>query len=103
MFKYDLLVYLGLVLGLVPFLAACALSAYIIRSTPATNIDLEVRRMRIAEGVLMALAALFVSAAIFYFVDPGGGAGKEIFEKSYTAILALVGTIIGYIFGTAKK
>ena len=29
----------------------------------------------------MALAALFVSAAIFYFVDPGGGAGKEIFEK----------------------
>jgi hypothetical protein len=99
MFKYDPLVYLGPLL----FLAVCALAAYIVRKTPAnSDIDLEVRRIRVAEGVLMTLAALFIFAAILYFAD-AGGAGKEIFDKSSTAILALVGTIIGYIFGTAKK
>jgi cytochrome bd-type quinol oxidase subunit 2 len=97
MIKYDLLVYLGLV----PVLAAFILATYIVRST-ADNVDLEVRRIRVADGVLIALAALFVFAAILYFVD-AGGAGKEIFDKSSTAILALVGTIIGYIFGSAKK
>ena len=58
--------------------------------------------MRIADGVLIALAALFIFAAILYFAD-AGSAGKEIFDKSFTAILSLVGTVIGYIFGTAKK
>jgi hypothetical protein len=97
MIKYDLLVYLGLVLVLVAFIFA----AFVVWATPA-NVDLEVRRIRVADGTLAALAALFMFAAILYFVDPGG-AGKEIFDKSSTAILALVGTIIGYIFGSAKK
>jgi hypothetical protein len=97
MIKYDLLVYLGLL----PVLAAFAFAAYIVHSTPV-NVDLEVRRMRVADGVLIALAALFIFAAVLYFVD-AGGAGKEIFDKSSTAILTLVGTIIGYIFGSAKK
>jgi cytochrome bd-type quinol oxidase subunit 2 len=97
MIKYDLLVYFGLV----PLLAAFIIAAYIIHST-TDNVDLEVRRVRVAGGVLIALAAVYIFAAILYFVDPGG-AGKEIFDKSSTAILALVGTIIGYIFGTGKK
>ena len=97
MIMYDLLVYLGLV----PFLAAVIFAAYVVHSTP-DNVDLEVRRIRVADGVLAALAALFIFAAILYFVD-AGGAGKEIFDKSSTAILTLVGTIIGYIFGAAKK
>jgi hypothetical protein len=97
MIKYDLLVYLGLV----PLLAAFIFAAYVVHSTP-DNVDLEIRRMRVAEGMLVSLAALLIFAAILYFVD-AGGAGKEIFDKSSTAILALVGTIIGYIFGTTKK
>jgi hypothetical protein len=97
MIKYDLLVYLGLV----PLLGAFILGAFIIRATPVT-VDLEIRKMRLADGTLAALAALFIFTAILYFVD-GSGAGKEIFDKSSTAILALVGTIIGYIFGAAKK
>jgi hypothetical protein len=46
--------------------------------------------------------AVFVFVAILYFVD-ADGAGKEIFDKSSTTIFALTGTIIGYIFGAAKK
>jgi cytochrome bd-type quinol oxidase subunit 2 len=97
MIKYDLLVYLGLV----PVLAAFFFAAYVVYSTPA-DVDVEVRRMRLADGVLIALAAVFVFVAILYFVDVGGG-GKEIFDKSSTTIFAPTGTIIGYIFGAAKK
>jgi cytochrome bd-type quinol oxidase subunit 2 len=97
MIKYDLLVYLGLV----PILAAFFFAAYIVYSAPE-NVDVEFRRMRAADGVLIALAAVFVFVAILYFVD-ADGAGKEIFDKSSTTIFALTGTIIGYIFGSAKK
>jgi hypothetical protein len=95
MIKYDLLVYLGLI----PVLAAFFFAAYIVYSTPA-DVDIEVRRMRLADVVLIALAAVFVFIAILYFVDVGG---KEIFDKSSTTIFALTGTIIGYIFGGVKK
>jgi cytochrome bd-type quinol oxidase subunit 2 len=97
MIKYDLLVYLGLV----PVLAAFIFSAYIVYSTP-DSVDVEIRRMRVADGVLVTLVGVFIFAAILYFVD-AGGPGKEIFDKSSTAIFALSGTIIGYIFGAAKK
>jgi len=40
--------------------------------------------------------------AILYFVDPEG-AGEEIFNKASPVIFALVDTIVGYIFGTARK
>jgi len=46
--------------------------------------------------------ALFIFAAILYFVDPEG-AGEQIFNKAFPVIFALVGTIVGYIFGTARK
>jgi cytochrome bd-type quinol oxidase subunit 2 len=80
MIKYDLLVYLGLV----PILAAFFFATYIVYSTP-DNVDVEIRRMRVADGVLIALAAVFVFVAILYFVD-ADGAGKEIFDKSSATI-----------------
>jgi hypothetical protein len=96
MVKYDLLVYLGLI----PIVSAFIFGAFVIWATPA-SVSLEIRRIRLADGMLCGLLALFIFAAILYFVD-AGGAGKEIFDKSSTAILALLGTIMGYIFGTTK-
>jgi uncharacterized membrane protein YjfL (UPF0719 family) len=55
-----------------------------------------------ADAVLVGLLALFIFTAILYFVDPEG-AGEEIFNKASPVIFALVGTIVGYIFGTARK
>jgi hypothetical protein len=97
MMKYDLLVYLGLV----PIVGTFIFAAYAVYST-SENADLEVRKMRIAEAVLAGLLALIIFSSILYYAD-AGGAGKEIFDKSYTVMLTLLGTIIGYIFGTSKK
>jgi hypothetical protein len=94
MIKYDLLVYLGLV----PIAAAIVFAVVVIRSTPI-DVDLEVRKIRAADAILIGLLALFIFTAILYFVD-AGGAGKDIFDKASTTTFALIGTIIGYIFGT---
>lgn len=93
MITYDLLLYLALV----PLVAAIILGGIVIWVTPAT-VELETRKVRLAGAVLVALLALFIFSAILYFVD-AGGAGKEIFDKASPVIFALVGTIIGYIFG----
>jgi uncharacterized membrane protein len=97
MLKYDLLVYLGLV----PIVAAMIIAAIII-SQSASGADVEIRKIRLAGGALAALFSMFIFTAILYFVDPGG-TGREIFDKAYTAILTLVGTIIGSIFSAPKK
>jgi hypothetical protein len=97
MVKYDLLVYLGLL----PIVGAFIFAAFAVHST-SDNADLEVRKIRIGEAVLVGLLALLIFASILYFVD-AGGAGKEIFDKSYTVMLTLLGTVIGYIFGSSKK
>jgi cytochrome bd-type quinol oxidase subunit 2 len=97
MIKYDLLVYLGLI----PLVAVIIFSGFVIWRTP-TDTDLETRKIRMADAVLLGLLALFIFTAILYFVDPEG-AGEEIFNKASPVIFALVGTIIGYIFGTARK
>ena len=55
-----------------------------------------------ADAILIGLLALFVFGAILYFVDPEG-AGEQIFNKAFPVIFALVGTIVGYIFGAARK
>ena len=92
MIKYDLLVYLGLV----PVLATIIVAAFIIWSTP-TNVDPEVRKIRVSDATLVGLLALFVFIATLYYND-ANGAGKEIFDKAYPTIFALAGIIIGYIF-----
>jgi len=97
MLKYDLLVYLGLV----PIVGAMIIAA-VVMTQSAANTDTEIRKIRLAGGTLAALFSMFIFTAILYFVDPGG-AGREIFDKAYTAILTLVGAIVGYIFSTTKK
>jgi hypothetical protein len=97
MLKYDLLVYLGLV----PAAAAVIAAAFVMIAMPA-NTDIETRKMRLAGGTLVALFSLFIFATVLYFVDPEGP-GREIFDKAYTAILTLVGAIVGYVFGASKK
>jgi len=100
MIKYDLLVYLGLI----PLVAVIIFSGFVIWRTPTdtTDTELETRKIRMADAVLVGLLALFIFTAILYFVDPEG-AGEEIFNKASPVIFALVGTIVGYIFGTARK
>ena len=97
MIKYDLLVYLGLL----PLIAVIVFSGFVIWKTP-TDTDLETRKIRMADAILVGLLALFIFAAILYFVDPEG-AGEQIFNKAFPVIFARVGTIVGYIFGTARK
>jgi cytochrome bd-type quinol oxidase subunit 2 len=96
MIKYDLLVYLGLL----PLIAVIVFSGFVIWKTP-TDTDLETRKIRMADAILVGLLALFIFADL-YFVDPEG-AGEQIFNKAFPVIFALVGTIVGYIFGIARK
>jgi hypothetical protein len=97
MLKYDLLVYLGLV----PPIASTFLVVAVMILIPA-NAEIEIRKMRLAGGAMVSLFSLFIFAMVLYFVDPDGP-GREIFEKAYTAILTLMGVIVGYVFGAAKK
>ena len=55
-----------------------------------------------ADGILIALISLFTFISILYFVDTGS-AGKEIFDKATPILFTLTGTVIGYIFGSARK
>ena len=91
MIKYDLLVYLGLI----PLVAVIIFSGFVIWRTP-TDTDLETRKIRMADAVLVGLLALFIFTAILYFVDPEG-AGEEIFNKASPVIFALVGILFGLI------
>jgi hypothetical protein len=97
MVKYDLLVYLGLA----PAIVSVFLVVAVMISIPA-NAEIEIRKMRLAGGAMVCLFSLFIFAMILYFVDPDGP-GREIFEKAFTTILTLMGTIIGYVFGAAKS
>jgi hypothetical protein len=94
MVKYDLLVHLGLV----PAIASTFLAVAVMISIPQ-NAEIEIRDMRLAGG-LTFLAVHFRHGLLLRRPE---GPGREIFEKAYTAILTLMGTIIGYVFGAAKK
>jgi fucose permease len=63
MVKYDLLVYLGLV----PVVAVIMFAGFVIWSTPS-NVDIETRKIRMADAILLGLLALLVFVAILYFV-----------------------------------
>src|SRR5262245_63603818 len=56
MIKYDLLVYLGLL----PLIAVIVFSGFVIWKTP-TDTDLETRKIRMADAILVGLLALFDS------------------------------------------
>ena len=72
MVKYDLLVYLGLL----PLVAVIVFSGFVVWKTP-TDTDLETRKIRMADAILVGLLALFIFAAILYFVDPEGAGGSK--------------------------
>ena len=55
MIKYDLLVYLGLL----PLVAVIVFSGFVVWRTP-TDTDLETRKIRMADAVLVGLLALFI-------------------------------------------
>jgi K+-transporting ATPase A subunit len=93
MFKYDALVYMAL--GIV--ILTIIIAAVVVGKTPETT-ELETRKIRVATVTLTGLLILFLFVSVLYFVDPTG-AGKEIFDKAYTAMLTLAGAISGYIFG----
>jgi hypothetical protein len=97
MFKYDVLVYLGLL----PIIAAIIFAGFVIRATPA-DASIELRKIRIADAILVGLLAFFTFIIILYFVDTTG-AGKDIFDKVFAPIFALLGTVTGYLFGTVKN
>lgn len=95
--KYDLLVYLVLVVVLIVVIIA----AYIIAARTPEQADMETRKIRVAAVTLTGILALFIFTSVLYFVEPGG-AGKEIFDRAFTAMFTLAGAIVGYIFGSAK-
>src|SRR5262245_48463698 len=94
--KYDLLVYLALLV----FLIVVIIASYLIKTT-TEQADLETRKIRVAAVTLTGILALFIFTSVLYFVEPQG-AGKEIFDRAFTAMFTLAGAIVGYIFGSAK-
>ena len=58
MIKYDLLVYLGLL----PLVAVIVFSGFVVWRTP-TDTDLETRKIRMADAILVGLLALFIFTA----------------------------------------
>ena len=97
-FKFDALVYLSLAAVVLVVLAAAAVIVFV-----PENADLETRKVRFAAATFTGIMFLFVFVASLYFSDNGGGAGKEIFEKGVTAMFTLAGSIVGYLFGSAKS
>lgn len=72
------------------------IGAYVLVRTP-DSVDLETRKIRFAAATFTGILMLFVFSIILRFVDETG-AGKEIFDKTITAISTLAGAIIGYFF-----
>jgi NADH:ubiquinone oxidoreductase subunit 6 (subunit J) len=96
MFKYDALVYIGL-LAVVGIIVVAAL---VVKSTPEAA-DFETRKIRFAAATFTGILMLLLFTAILYFVD-ATGPGKEIFEKVFTGLSPIGRGIIGYFF-SAKK
>jgi hypothetical protein len=60
--------------------------------------DLEARKIRFAVATFTGLLMLFVFVASLYY-EQNAQAGQDIFDKSVSAMTALAGGIIGYMFG----
>ena len=64
MIKYDLLVYLGLI----PLVAVIVFSGFVVWRTP-TDTDLETRKIRMADAILVGLLVGFSAATGPAFAD----------------------------------
>ena len=96
MTKYGLVYFtLIVVIGVI----ACA-AVVLTRDTKDTA-DLETRKIHLAAATFTGIFLLFIFTSILYYVNPDG-AGKDIFDKAFTAMFTIVGTVVGYIFGIRK-
>jgi cytochrome bd-type quinol oxidase subunit 2 len=91
-----LLVYVALTAVLV----VMGLGAWVITKTPE-DADIETRKLRFAAATFTGITMLFVFVSVLYFVDPKGP-GQQIFDKGFTAMFTLAGTIVGYLFGSNR-
>lgn len=96
--EFDLLVYLALVLVVV----VIAIAAWVLVKTPDAT-DPEARKVRFAAATFTGITMLFVFAASLYVAGGKDGPGREIFDKGLTAMFTLAGSIVGYLFGSAKS
>jgi len=94
--QFDALVYLALF----ALVLVVGLGAVVIMKTPE-NADLETRKLRFAAATFTGITMLFVFVSVLYFAQPGGP-GQQIFDKGFTAMFTLAGTIIGYLFGSNR-
>ena len=95
--EFDLLVYLALI----GVLIVIGISAWVIVKTPDTA-DQEARKVRFAAATFTGITMLFVFAACLYIAGGENGPGREIFDKGSSAMFALAGSIVGYLFGSNK-
>ena len=96
--KFDLLVYAALV----AVILVIAIGAWLISKTPE-NADMETRKLRFAAATFTGITMLFVFVSVLYFADEPGGPGQQIFDKGFTAMFTLAGTILGYLFGSSRN
>lgn len=85
-------------------IAIVAIAGFVLLRLPRTE-DIEVQKIRFAATTFTGLLLVYVFAAVLYYVDirVPNTAGKEIFEKTITAITPLIGAIIGYLFGKQER
>jgi amino acid transporter len=77
------------------------MGGWVITKTPE-NADLETRKLRFAAATFTGITMLFVFVSVLYFVGQPSGPGQQIFDKGFTAMFTLAGTIIGYLFGSNR-
>ena len=78
--------------------------AVVIIWTPESA-DAETRKLRFAAATFTGITMLFVFISLLYFADrtTDNGPGQQIFEKGFTALFTLAGTIVGYLFGSKSS
>ena len=91
MIKYDLLVYLGLLVVVV------VIGAAVVVLWRTTDANFETSRLRFAAATSTGLFVIAIFVIILYFVDPTGP-GKDIFVTVFPTLVALAGAIIGSFY-----
>lgn len=94
---FDLLVYLALA----AVVAVIGIAAWVIVKTPESA-DFEARRLRFAAATFTGITMLFVFVSVLYLVGGKGSPGEQVFDKGFTAMFTLAGTIVGYLFGASR-
>jgi hypothetical protein len=87
--------------ALAAVVAVMLLGGWVITKTPE-HADLETRKLRFAAATFAGITMLFVFVSVLYFVGKPDGPGQQIFDKGFTAMFTLAGTIVGYLFGSNR-